>query len=120
MNRKAGAHAERGTALETHDVISTRRLAHLWLGVAAVEIWLFAGWAIADWLLSLTGKTPQWLDSIIRLGFGVRYRDAIVESEDMQICAVTLIILISLSALGILEAWLIRVVWKQFDERWMR
>lgn len=118
MSGRPEGYGEWWAAQEARDKASARRLARLVWCVAAVEVWLFASWAIANWLLSLVGKLPQWLDSAIRLGFSAVYRDDSLESEDMQIVAITAFILAVLGALGGLEAWFTRLVWKRFSQRW--
>lgn len=77
--------------------------------VASAVVWLVAGWAISNGLLSLTGEMPLWLEHVIRVGFRVVYHDDTPDPEDMQTVAITLFILAVFAVFAVVVVWLRQV-----------
>lgn len=88
-----------------------RRIALFGWCVASAVVWLVAGWAISNGLLSLTGEMPQWLVQVIRWGFRVVYHEDTPNPEDMQTVAITLFILAVSAVFAVVAVWLSRLAW---------
>jgi hypothetical protein len=85
--------------------------------VASAVVWLVAGWAISNGLLSLTGEMPLWLERVIRWGFRVVYHDDTPDPEDMQTVAITLFILAVFAVFAVVVVWLSRLAWKRVSKK---